>query len=1519
MFVVNNTNSSATGSLLDLQQNGSSRFNVSPGGNINASGTLNGQNISATANFTGSVAVGTTLSVNTITPSSALTVGSTGQTFLLQGNASSTLTATNGASKTTVGFQSPTANVTYNFQTATAGTYNVCTTAGNCVGVGGSVSTPGGTTNRIAKFTAGSTVGDSIISDNGSTVTITGALSVNTLTPTAALTVGASGQNLTLQGATVSLSSTSAGITNALVFSTPSGSNKTITLPNATGTVAVSASGPLSLDASGNLTCPTCLTTGGGGSSGVTSLNGLTGGLTLQGSSAGSVTNGGTTITINDASSSTKGLASFNATNLTVTSGNVNTVQDIAVTAAPTFAGLTLTSALSVTNGGTGATTAANARTNLSAAKSGANSDITSLSGLTTAISVAQGGTGIATTPTNGQILIGNGTGYSLNTLSAGSGVTITNGAGTITISAPGSGTCAGCANTALSNLASVALNTSLLPGTAGAADLGSSTLPFGQLYLSGTSASPATNGFKITGASTGGQRTINLPDASGTVAVSASGYLNLSAAGNLSFNGTLAVTDGGTGANTAAGARTSLSAAKSGANSDITSLSGLTTALSVAQGGTGLGSLVANQLLFANSTSTISQVSNGTSGQCLVSNGAGSAPTFQACTGAGGVATLNGLNGALSINNTSGVGSTITIDNAKADGLTKGIATFNSTNFSDNGSGVINTIQGIATTSSPTFSNLTISSVLTTNTISPTAAMIVGATGQTLTLQGDASSKLTATSGGITTTIGFTGTPSGAVRYNFDRAAAAGTYNICTSAGNCSAGGVTTAGGTAGKIAKFTASGAIGDSLLSESGNVVTVAGAATFQNATDSTSAFNVNTSTGASLLKVDTSHGWIGINNSGPIAAIDVVGTGPAYVNGFESGVLGDFTRTGSNWQVVATGVGGTHTGGAMARLNPSSDPTDQLQLTKTLTSSGTISFWTYCDSAWNQLAFKIDGGAGTIMGNCSGWNKGPWTFSSFAVGAGTHTFSWYFSGGSYQSYTYMYLDDVIVTNVGTGTAALFNNGSVGIGLGTGIQPTATLDVNGTIQGTSSISLGTSSATDGTVVLKTATNANTLSIKSAAQTGNYTLTVPVLTANDTLCTVGLANCSGTGIGGSGTTGKIAKFTASGAIGDSIMSENSGALSVQGSAVFQNATNSTNAFSILNSTGASAFVVDTTNRRVGINNANPGATLDVNASSSDFTTGFETGLLSPLTVSGAGWTTSGSNPHSGAWSARTSGNSVTTTMTLTRTLNAAGNLSFYINSFMGGTGCTNNINFQIDGVVQQTWGCNTNYPYTLRSYSLAAGTHTFAWVVGAFSTTSYYVAVDDIIVTNSGAGTTALFNGGNVGIGTSFPNATLEVDGTGLFKAATDGTSIFQIQNASGTSLFNADTTNTTIKVSGTTTTFAIFQIDNAHFKSTQTTAPTIGNTGCTGTSTVTANSTDSAGSFSMPATSSAACVITVTFNKAYGAAPKSVLITPTTSNFGAVDAYVSSTTATTFVVTFTNAATNGQTYSYNYWVIE
>jgi hypothetical protein len=98
-------------------------------------------------------------------------------------------------------------------------------------------------------------------------------------------------------------------------------------------------------------------------------------------------------------------------------------------------------------------------------------------------------------------------------------------------------------------------------------------------------------------------------------------------------------VTAGGTGSTTASGARTNLSAAASGANSDITSLTactsitGLTTPLTVAQGGTGAATLTtAYGVLAAGTTATgsLQNIGTGTSAQVLTSNGAGALPTFQ-------------------------------------------------------------------------------------------------------------------------------------------------------------------------------------------------------------------------------------------------------------------------------------------------------------------------------------------------------------------------------------------------------------------------------------------------------------------------------------------------------------------------------------------------------------------------------------------------------------------------------------------------------------------------------------------------------------------------------------------------------------------------------------------------------------------------------------------------------------------------------------------------------------------------
>ena len=124
----------------------------------------------------------------------------------------------------------------------------------------------------------------------------------------------------------------------------------------------------------------------------------------------------------------------------------------------------------------------------------------------------------------------------------------------------------------------------------------------------------------------------------------------------SLTLGAALPIASGGTAGTTASAARAALSAAVLGANGDITSLTGLTTPLSVAQGGTGSASVTAYAAVVGNSGGTgFSSVAPGTSGNLLTSNGtswASTAPSVVSSFSAGttGFTPSTGTTGAVTL-----------------------------------------------------------------------------------------------------------------------------------------------------------------------------------------------------------------------------------------------------------------------------------------------------------------------------------------------------------------------------------------------------------------------------------------------------------------------------------------------------------------------------------------------------------------------------------------------------------------------------------------------------------------------------------------------------------------------------------------------------------------------------------------------------------------------------------------------------------------------------------------------------
>ncbi len=336
------------------------------------SGSYSIYNVSADNNyFAGSLGIGDD------TPLYALTVGN-GDLFGVTSSGSLVFEGSSvDANQFTVSAADPTADRTYTIPNSSAATDTFClVTLGNCAGTGSGVTTSGGTANRVAKFTSGQNIADSSISDNGTTVTVNG--NVNLAVQGTNVTVGVGSSrtgsiilNNSTNNNTVTVQSGATGASYALTLPTAVGAtNQCLKAQNGTGT----------------LFWDNC-EGGAGGTSGVSSLNGLTGGLTISNASGA-----GSTITINNAvaDGATKGIAAFNATNFSAASGVINTIQNIATSASPQFTNLTLTGDAAV-NGGDITSTGALNITPSGALTVGATTQTALLQGSTTTITSSAG------------------------------------------------------------------------------------------------------------------------------------------------------------------------------------------------------------------------------------------------------------------------------------------------------------------------------------------------------------------------------------------------------------------------------------------------------------------------------------------------------------------------------------------------------------------------------------------------------------------------------------------------------------------------------------------------------------------------------------------------------------------------------------------------------------------------------------------------------------------------------------------------------------------------------------------------------------------------------------------------------------------------------------------------------------------------------------------------------------------------------------------------------------------------
>jgi hypothetical protein len=1343
---------------------------------------------SSTPSFTGI----TTGSLTARTGDNDLAIGSLTQALSLQGSAT-TISDSNNGNTTEVVFDTPTSN---NVLTVPDVSGEICTSANNCQ----QTATTGSYINLQASSPGSAQVGNFNISGTAIVGTLIGG---NIQSTTAAISGQLSAGSASITGG---IAANNASINNLVTAGSFSGDGANITNVN-----AAELSGEQSsyyLDASNINT-------------GTLADNRLSTDVTLQGNT-------------------------FNGVNQLVkldTNGDLPAVSGAALT--NLNANAISSGSVAVAYGGTGAITAPAARANLQAAKSGANSDITSLldlTAITPASALTIGSTSENLTLQGATTILSDTQGGYTNTLSfatpsANDAIVLPNASGTVCLSSGNcSGSGSGYANVSLSNLNNLSINTSLLPESGGAVNLGSSSLPFGTVSVS----DGGSYSYTLSGATTTSNKNVILPTFAGATAT-----LCLTT-GNCAGAGGGVITSGGT-TNTIA----LFSGTQQIGNSIISQDSGATTIT------------VSGQLTVTGSSNLTGQLSaNGG----IVTNNANINAGTGSITGNG--SNLTNLNGS---NVTSGT----VADNYLSTDVTLQGNTFNGDSqlVQLTNTGVLPSLSGVNLTNlngSNVTSGTVADSRLSANValLNQSSQVFSGTNIFQPTTGNNSVSFFRIQNAGATTTlfdadttnnrIGIdTATPAYALdvagQINSSVGISISGVQVCTvnSCSPVSGNGnyiqnITTtqtanfniqgASSTAASAVIEANSGGTGDilDLINSSGiKVLSVGntGNSLIKTSTNSTTSFQIQNTAGSELLQADTTDSSIAIAGASTTAgyALNVTGSINASSNVYANGTQlctvlqcasysasGNYIQNGTTTQVASFNIQGASTTAAAAVIeNNSSSTADILDIENgsgnKVVSVGNTGSTLVQTSTNSTTAFQVQNAAGSAA-----------LISSTATGISSPsapTISPSTTGGTLPAGTYSFAlaatanegttpaiasSPTSVTTTGTTSSITINWSAVTGASGYELYASANSGVTwyalnaGPGSGVTSYTYTTNGAFNGLATLPVSnTTVGTLNVNGTYQVGGLTV-LQTPGAGNTFLGIGASNSTLTGNGnfaeGSGSLGTVSSGSLNVAIGNYALKVlNTGSQDIAiGNLAEASITSSTYNVAI----GAQSLQNDST----GNTNAAVGFQALYNVTSSGNTgIGYSAGVGSTATIyadtTGGGNTFLGSNT---GFTNTVNQNSYATAIGADSTVGQSNSISL---------GCTSGIN-----------SCSNTSTVSIGSGGYAPN----ALTVSAQNYSNGSIASSAYTITGTGTAFTSSMNGGTIYYSdgtsggpltyvspTSLTSATYKTmaagstytivyggfnvtsNGTEYLQPTTNSTSTFQIQNTAGNSVLNVTTT--------------------------------------------------------------------------------------------------------------------------------